>query len=179
MPLLQVPSFRQTSRTTRNVFERCRVGGAGRNAQFHFRSLIDFAPHRQLPFNQCGALPHPAQTIVSLKTMAGENRRIHALSVVAHAQSEFIVIADFNFYLLCLGVMESVAKRFGSNLVDLVTEDGMEVSAAGPQPLRGMSQGDDCLSRLRVPLRGCLWRARDHCVRLWKRAVPAPHPALP
>ena len=61
--------------------------------------------------------------------MAGENRRIHALSVVAHAQSELvIVIADFNFYLLRLGVMEGVAQRFGSDFVDLVTEDGMEIS---------------------------------------------------
>ena len=161
------------------TFAICRVGGAGRNAQFHFGSLIDFAPHRQLTSDKCGSFAHPAQAIVSLKTMAGENRRIHALSVVAHAQSKLLmVIADFNFYLLRLGVMEGVAQRFGSNFVDLVTEDGMEISAPGPQPLRGM-QVDDWLSRFRVPLRGCLWRAQDHCARLWKRAVLAPHPGLP
>src|SRR5580704_383070 len=106
-----------------------RVGGTGRNAQFHFRSLIDLAPHRQLPLDECGSFSHPAQAIVSLKAMAGEDRRIHALSVVAHAQSELVmVITDFNFYLLRLGVMEGVAQRFGSDFVDLVTEDGMEVS---------------------------------------------------
>src|ERR1022692_1944792 len=110
------------------TFAICRVGGAGRNAQFHFRSLIDFAPHRQLTFDECGSFAHPAQTIVSLETVAGENRRINALSIIAHAQSELIVIADFNFYLLRLGVMEGVAQRFGGDFVDLVTEDGMEVS---------------------------------------------------
>jgi hypothetical protein len=61
--------------------------------------------------------------------MAGENRRIHALSVVAHAQSELVmVIADFSFDLLCLGVMKGVAERFSGDFVDFVTEDGMEVS---------------------------------------------------
>ena len=61
--------------------------------------------------------------------MAGENRRINTLSVIAHAQSELvIVIADFNFYLLCLRVLEGGVERFGSNFVNLVTEDGMEVS---------------------------------------------------
>jgi hypothetical protein len=61
--------------------------------------------------------------------MAGEKRRVNALSVVPHPQSELIiVIADFNFYLLCLSVMKRVAQRFGSDFVDLVTEDGMEVS---------------------------------------------------
>ena len=61
--------------------------------------------------------------------MAGENRRIHALSVVPHAQSELVIpIADFNFYLLRLGVMEGVAQRFGSDFIDFVTEDRMELS---------------------------------------------------
>jgi hypothetical protein len=90
-------------------FMICRVGGADSNAQFHFRSLIDLVPHRQLTFDKCGSFAHPAQTIVSLETVARENRRINALSVVPDAQSEFIVIADFNFYLLRLGVMEDIA----------------------------------------------------------------------
>ena len=61
--------------------------------------------------------------------MAGENRGIHAFSVVPHAQSELlIVIADFNFYLLCLGVLKGVPQRFGSDFVDFVTKDRMEVS---------------------------------------------------
>jgi hypothetical protein len=60
--------------------------------------------------------------------MAVQNRRIYALSVVAHAQSKLVmVIPDFNFYLLRLGVMEGVAERFGSDLVDFVAEDRMEI----------------------------------------------------
>jgi len=121
-------SFQQFFLQQPRTFAKCAVGGAGRNAQFHFRSLIDFAPHRQLTFDKCGSFAHPAQTIVSLETVAGENRRINALPVVPHAQSELIVIADFNFYLLRLGVMEGVVERFGSNFVNLVTDDGMEVS---------------------------------------------------
>ena len=104
------------------------VGSASRNTQFHFGSCIDFAPHRQLSLDKRGSFAHPAQAIVSLKAMAGENRRVHSLSVIPHAQSEFIVIADFNFYLLSLSVMEGVAEGFGSDFVDFVTEDGMEVS---------------------------------------------------
>ena len=153
MPSLFPATFCNNQERLRSVV----VGGAGRNAQFHFRSRIDFAPHRQLTSDKCGSFAHPAQAIVSLKTMAGENPLIHALSVVAHAQSKLVmVITDFNFYLLRLGVMEGVAQRFGSNFVDFVTEDGMEVSSPGPQPLRGKLQVDDCLSRFRVPLRGCL-----------------------
>src|ERR1700726_3618040 len=110
------------------TFAICRVGGFGRDAQFHFRSLIDFAPHCQLTFDKRGSFPPPPPNIMSLETVPGENRRINALSVVPHAQSEFVVVADFNFYLLRLGVMEGVAQRFGSDFVDLVTEDGMEVS---------------------------------------------------
>ena len=66
---------------------------------------------------------------MSLNTLAGENRRINALPVVPYAQTELlIVIAEFNFYLLCLGVMKGVGESFGSDFVDLVTQDGMEVS---------------------------------------------------
>jgi len=69
--------------------------------------------------------------------MAGENRRIHALSVVAHAQSELVmVITDFNFYLLCLRVMKCVTECFGSDFVDFITEDvestSRSVSSAVP-----------------------------------------------
>ena len=79
--------------------------------------------------DECGSFAHAAQAIVSSKTIARENRRIHALSVVARAQSELLtVITTFNFDLLCLGVMEGVAQRFSSDFVDLVTEDGMEIS---------------------------------------------------
>jgi hypothetical protein len=39
-----------------------------------------------------------------------------------------IVIPDFNFYLLRSGVMKGVSERFGGDFVDVVTEDGMQVS---------------------------------------------------
>src|SRR6202048_1014857 len=111
------------------AFAICRVGGAGRNAESHCGPRIDFAPPRQFTLDKCGSFAHPAKAIVSLKTMAVQNRRIHALSVVAHAQSKLVmVIPDFNFYLLRLGVMEGVAERFGSDLVDFVAEEGMEIS---------------------------------------------------
>ena len=156
----------------------CRVGGAGRNAQFHFGSCIDFAPHHQLTSDKCGAFPHPGQAIVSLTALAGENRWINAFSIVPHAQSELlIVIADFNFDLPCLSVAKGVPQRFGSNFVDLVSEDGMQISRLA------LNRDAECrsmvgLSRFRVLLRGCLWPARDRCFALWNRAIPAPHPGL-
>src|ERR1017187_4226803 len=111
------------------MFAICHIGSAGRNPQFHFCASSDFAPHHQLALDKCGSFAHAAQAIVALKAIAGEDRRIHALSVIAYAQSELVmVVADFNFYLLRLGVMKGIAERFGSDFVDFVTEDGMEVS---------------------------------------------------
>ena len=61
--------------------------------------------------------------------LTGENRRIDALSIVPHTQSELlIVITDFNFDLLCLGVLKGVPQRFGSNFVNFVAKDGMQIS---------------------------------------------------
>jgi hypothetical protein len=39
-----------------------------------------------------------------------------------------IVITDFNLDLLCLRVAKRVPQRFGSNFVDLISEDGMQIS---------------------------------------------------
>jgi hypothetical protein len=111
------------------MFAIRRINGAGRNAKFYFGSLIDFAPYRQLTLDESGSFAHPAQAIVALKTMAGENCRVHPFSVVAHAQAKLVmVITDFNFYLLRLGVMERVAQRFGSDFLDFIAEDWVEVS---------------------------------------------------
>ena len=66
---------------------------------------------------------------MSLTALAGENRWINAFSIVPHPQSELlIVITDFNLDLPCLSVPKSVPQRLGSNLVDLVTKDGMQIS---------------------------------------------------
>ena len=66
---------------------------------------------------------------MSLTALAGENRWINAFSIVPHPQSELlIVIADFNLDLPCLGVAKGIPQRFGSNFVDLVSEDGMQIS---------------------------------------------------
>ena len=66
---------------------------------------------------------------MSLTTLMGENRWINTLSIVPHAQSKLlIVIADFDLNLPCLGVLERVPQRFGSDPVDLVTKDRMQIS---------------------------------------------------
>ena len=77
--------------------------------QFHFRTCIEFAPHSQLTSNKCGAFPHTMQAIVPLSAVARENCRINSLSIVPHSQLElFILIANFNLDLLCLGVPKGI-----------------------------------------------------------------------
>ena len=66
---------------------------------------------------------------MSLAVLTGENDRIDTFSIVPHAQSKLlIVIADFNLNLSCLGVLERVPQRFGSDPVDLVTKNRMQIS---------------------------------------------------
>ena len=101
----------------------------GRKAQLHLRACADFAPHRQFPSDQCGALRHAAQSVVSLDTLGRENRLIDASSVVPHPQSEFIVVVtDFDLDPSGLRVPEGVPQRFRSNLVDLVTKNRVQIS---------------------------------------------------
>ena len=92
---------------------------------------------------------------MSLTALVRENRRIDAFSVIPHTQSELlIVVADFNLDLLGLGVPEGIAQRLGGNFVDLVTEDGMQISRFAFNRYT-KCQGGGCLSQLRVLLRGC------------------------
>ena len=132
--------------TTRSA-SGCRVDDAGRNAQFHLRPRTDFAPHRQLPSDQCGAFRHAAQTVVSLETLAGEHRRIDALSIVTHAQSELlVVVADLDLDPPGLRMPEGVPKCFRSNLVDLVTNDRVQISRLALRRRRGMREAGRALA---------------------------------
>jgi hypothetical protein len=66
---------------------------------------------------------------VPLTVLTGKNGRIDTFSIVPHAQSKLLTaIADFNLNLLCLGVLKSVPQRFGSDPVDLVTKNRMQIS---------------------------------------------------
>jgi hypothetical protein len=67
--------------------------------------------------------------VSSLTALAREDCRINAPSVVPHAEPELsIIISDFNLNLPSLGVPKCVAQRLGGNPVDLVTQDGMQIS---------------------------------------------------
>ena len=82
-----------------------------------------------LPPMSVGAFPHTAQAVVSFTALAGENCWINAFSIVPHTHPELlIVIADFDLDLLCLRVPKGIPQRFGSNLIDLIAEDGMQIS---------------------------------------------------
>src|SRR5208337_4416127 len=111
------------------MFASGRVGDAGRNAQFHLGSRVDFAPYCQLASYECGAFPHAGQTKVSLFPLLRENRCINAPSVIPYAQAELLIaIAEFDLDLLCVCMKKSVAECFGSNFIHFVTEDGMQIS---------------------------------------------------
>src|SRR5271167_3106119 len=106
-----------------------RVGDAGRNAQFHFGSRVDFAPYCQLASYKCGAFPHARQAVMSLPALSRENRCINALSVIPQPQPEaLIVITDFDLDLLCVCMKKGIPERFGSNLIHFVAKDGMQIS---------------------------------------------------
>src|SRR5208337_649840 len=127
--LLHAFALRANFPANQGCFASGRVGDAGRNAQFHFGSRVDFAPYCQLASYECGAFPHARQAKVSLPALSRENRCINALSVIPQPQPEaLIVITDFDLDLLCVCVTKSVPECFGSNLIHFVTEDGMQVS---------------------------------------------------
>ncbi len=64
-----------------------------------------------------------------LTVLTGKNGRIDTFSIVPHAQSKLlIVIADFNLDLPCLGVLKRVPQRFGSDPVDFVAKNRMQIS---------------------------------------------------
>jgi hypothetical protein len=61
-------------------------------AQLHLCHGAHFAPHRQPRSDQGGTFWHAAQSVVSLEPLVGEHLRIDPLAIVAHAQSELLVI---------------------------------------------------------------------------------------
>jgi len=87
-----------------------------------------------------------------------------------------MVITDFNLDLPCLGVLESVPKRLGSNLVDLITKDGMQITRLPSPPLEccrwvgGESVASSSPRVLMARARSLLWTVE---VR-----NPAPDPEL-
>ena len=65
---------------------------------------------------------------MSLQTLVGEHRRIDPLAIVAHAQAElFVVVADLDLDPSGMRVPEGIPKGFRSNLVDLVTDDRVQI----------------------------------------------------
>ena len=66
---------------------------------------------------------------MSLETLVGEHRRIDPLAIVAHAQSELlVVVADLDLDPPGMRVPEGIPKGFRRNLVDLVTNDRVQIS---------------------------------------------------
>jgi hypothetical protein len=69
------------------------------------------------------------QAEVSLTALARENCRFNALPIVAHTQSELLlVIADFNLDFPCLRMLKGVSQRLGRNFVNLIAKDGMKIA---------------------------------------------------
>ena len=66
---------------------------------------------------------------MSLTPLVCEHLRIDPLTIVTHAQAELLgVVADLDLDPSGMRVPEGIAKRFRSNLVDLVTKNRMELS---------------------------------------------------
>ena len=100
-----------------------------RQAQLDLGPYADFTPHRQLPSDQCSTFWHAAQSVVSLQTLVCEHRRIDPLAIVTYAQPELIVVvADIDLDAPGMRVPEGIPKSFRGNLVDLVTNDRVQIS---------------------------------------------------
>ena len=66
---------------------------------------------------------------MSLETLVREHRRIDPLAIVAHAQAELlVVVADVDLDPPGMRVPEGIPKCFRSNLVDLVTDDRVQIA---------------------------------------------------
>ena len=66
---------------------------------------------------------------MSLEPLVCEHLRIDPLAIVAHAQSELlVVIANLHLDSVGVRVPERIPKGFRRNLVDLVTNDGAEIA---------------------------------------------------
>src|SRR5215468_702862 len=63
------------------------VDSAGRDAQLHFDTGVDLAPHHKFASHERRTLPHATQPVVSLAPLARENGQINPSPVIAHAQS--------------------------------------------------------------------------------------------
>ena len=126
--LVRVPASSRPTAVTATNASGFRVDDAGRKAQLHLRPCADFTPDRQFPADQCGAFRHAAQPVVSLQPLVGEHLRIDPLAIVAHAQSELlVVVADLDLDSPGLRMPEGVAQGFRRDLVDLVADDRMQI----------------------------------------------------
>ena len=66
---------------------------------------------------------------MALQTLVCKHLRIDALAIVAHAQSELlVVVTNLDLDLPGLRMPEGIAKGLRRNLVDLVTKNRMELS---------------------------------------------------
>ena len=71
---------------------------------------------------------------MSLQTLVGEHRRIDPLAIVTHAQAELlVVVADLDLDPPGMRVPEGIPKGFRSNLVDLVTNDRVQIPRLRPR----------------------------------------------
>jgi hypothetical protein len=76
-----------------------------------------------------GAFRHAAQTVVSFETLVGEHLRVDALPIVTHAHAELVVvIADVDLDSPGMRMLEGIPKRFRRNLVNLVTNDRVQIT---------------------------------------------------
>src|SRR5450432_947724 len=69
-----------------------RVGGGGRNDQFHFGAGANFAPNHQLASHGIGAFPHALQAKVPHAPLPRQNCWINAFTIIPHTQPELLMV---------------------------------------------------------------------------------------
>ena len=101
------------------------------DAKLDLRTRISFTPNAQVTPKALAALAHPGKSPMAGPLTPCEDLRIHAYSIIAHAEGEIgIAESDFDLNLAGRCMLIRVADCFACDVISLVTNDGSQL--AGP-----------------------------------------------
>ena len=101
-----------------------------RDAKFDLRTRISLTSNMEVTPKALTALAHSGKSPVARPLTSSQNRRIHAYSIIAHADGELgIAKDDFGLDMTALCMLVGVADRFARDAISLVTNDGSQLAA--------------------------------------------------
>src|SRR5580692_5334221 len=96
----------------------------GRKYELDLRTRLRRSPDGQPAAHQLGALAHAGEAEVPRTPVRRQGRGVDALAIVSDPQSKLpLIIAQFHFDRMRLGMSESIAQGLARDPVNLVTHD--------------------------------------------------------